>query len=547
MGYEKSGYRESDGIYDSSFPSIPTPRDIDVTTYCIFQQQYGDRVALIDAVTGAKLTYSELRSAIDSVAAGLAQSGVKQGDVVMICMPNSIHWPILLFGSLRIGAVVTTANPVGNVQEIGRQAKDSRTAYLITVPELCGKLASLNIPLVLNDMDSLGNKKQFHGAAFARFSELLKADRKKVPQVRIKEKDTATLLYSSGTTGASKGVILTHLNLVESINQRMVADPRSFQVAEEVQIYGVIIPLFHVMGMMAICMPTLRKGDQMVVFPKFDLAEMLGAVQRFRITGLALVPPILVLLSKSPLVEKYDLSSLQLIGFGAAPAGDLSGVSKRFRGVYLRQGYGMTETASSGTGVPLEDVDYANKHNSCGLLVPNMQAKVVDVLTGKPLPPGKEGELWLRGLNVMKGYLNNEKATAETLDKDGWLHTGDLAKIDERGFVYIVDRLKELIKYKGFQVAPAELESILLSHSDIMDAAVVPFPDEEAGEIPVAFVVRRPGTTLTGNSIMEFVASKVSPYKKIRRVIFVDTIPKLESGKILRKELKSKLLPSSKL
>ncbi|KAL3684290.1 hypothetical protein R1sor_002312 [Riccia sorocarpa] len=540
MAYEKSGYREYDGIYDSLFPWNPLPRHTDFTTYCLFQQQSWKNVALVDSLTGGKLTYGELKTRVLSVSSGLAERGVKKGDVVMICMPNSIHWPLLFFGTLRLGAILTTCNPQATVNEISRQAKDSGAAYLITDPELWDKLKPLNLPLVLNDIDGLGVRKPFGGSVpLARLSELLEADPARSPRVKIQESDIAILLYSSGTTGPSKGVMLTHLNCVAAINHG------SPIAAAAIPVVGVIVPLFHVMGLMAVCSSALRNGYQLVIFPKFELELMLSTIQRFRISHIGLVPPILVLLKKSPLVEKYDLSSLQYIGYGAAPAGDVTGLSKRLKNVVLRQGFGMTETGGSAINVARpEDLDFANKYNSCGHLICYTQAKVVDVLTGKPLPPNQEGELWLRGLNVMAGYWNNEKATAETIDKDGWLHTGDLAKIDENGFVYIVDRLKELIKYKGFQVAPSELERVLLYHPEIMDTAVIPYPDEEAGEIPVAFVVKRSGSNLTEADVIKFVADQVSSYKKVRKVVFISSIPKLESGKLLRRDLK-KLLTSS--
>ncbi|KAL3684289.1 hypothetical protein R1sor_002311 [Riccia sorocarpa] len=545
MGHEKSGYREYDGIYDSCSPWIPVPRNTDFTTYCLFQQQSWENAALVDSLTGGKLTFGELKTRVLSISSGLAQKGLKKGDVVMICMPNSIHWPLLFFGALHLGAILTTSNPLSTVNDISRQARDSKAAYLVTVPELWEKLKTLNLPLVLNDIDALGVRKPF-GASLplARLSELLEADPWSSPRVKIEESDTAVLLYSSGTTGPSKGVILTHLNCVAAVNQ-MDGLPRPLG---DVPIVGIIIPLFHVMGLIGVCSNALRSGAQLVIFPNFDLELMLGAIQRYRITHMGLVPPILVLLAKSLLVEKYDLSSMQLIGYGAAPAGDVTGVSKRLKNVILRQGYGMTETGASAVIVREGDYDFANKYNSCGHLCCYLQAQIVDVSTGKPLPPNQEGELWLRGLNIMAGYLNNEKATAETIDKDGWLHTGDLAKIDENGFVYIVDRLKELIKYKGFQVAPSELESVLLNHPEITDTAVIPFPDEEAGEIPVAFVVKRAGSNLTEADVMQFVADRVSPYKKVRKVVFISSIPKLESGKLLRRDLKKLLTsPTSKL
>ncbi|OAE32213.1 hypothetical protein AXG93_219s1020 [Marchantia polymorpha subsp. ruderalis] len=531
MGFEKSGYR--DGIFHSLLRPIPTPRNVDMVTYILFQQPHPQRTALVDSPTGASVSYAQLQRRVRAVASGLARKGVKQGDVVMLCMPNSIHWPVLLFASSFLGAVVTTANPVNSIPELRRQAQDCRAAFLITVPEHSAKLAPLGLPTILNDLDALGVASQVEVAGapapVARLSELLRADPDRASPPFIRESDTALLLYSSGTTGASKGVVLTHLNVVESISQRDSLDCH-LRVPDEIETHLVIIPLFHVMGLCVVLATLLRRSHKLVIVPKFDFPSMLAAVQRYKVTNMGLVPPIMVALTKSPLVSQYDLSSLKVIGYGAAPSGDVSGVAQRIKGVKLTQGYGMTETAGSGAAVSKDFVEYALERRSCGFLTANMQAKIVDVGTGEALPPNREGELWLHGLNVMRGYLNNEKATAETLDKDGWLHTGDLAKFDENGFLYIVDRLKELIKYNGFQVAPAELESVLLNHPEIVDTAVVPFPEETVGEIPVAFVVKRPGSSLTADAVMDYVAEQVSPYKKVRRVVFVDIIPKLESG-----------------
>jgi acyl-CoA synthetase (AMP-forming)/AMP-acid ligase II len=278
----------------------------------------------------------------------------------------------------------------------------------------------------------------------------------------------------------------------------------------------------------------LRCGATVVTLPRFDFEQALRVMQDYRVTVAPLVPPIILGLSKSPAVEAFDLSALRMIFSGAAPLGEgLARECAARLGCEVVQGYGMTETSpATHIATPAH-----NKPGSVGLCVPNEEVRLVSVETGEDVGPNERGELLVRGPQVMKGYLNRPDATAETIDAEGWLHTGDVAYADEDGYFYIVDRAKELIKYKAFQVAPAELEAVLLAHPSIADAAVIPSPDEEAGEVPKAFVVVREGHGLTEGEVVGFVASRVAPYKKVRRVEFVEQIPKSPSGKILRRLL----------
>jgi len=273
------------------------------------------------------------------------------------------------------------------------------------------------------------------------------------------------------------------------------------------------------------------------VLSKFDVVEMLAAVEKYRVTYLPIVPPILLALTKTDIARKYDLSSLHTVICGGAPISKESAQEfvSRFPSVSLLQGYGLTE--STGLGASTDNEEESRHYGSVGMLAPNTEAKIVDLDSGTPLPPNKNGELWLCGPIVMKGYFNNPEATTSALDKDGWLRTGDLCYIDDKGYFFVVDRLKELIKYKAYQVAPAELEALLLSHPEIADAAVIPFQDKEVGQVPMAYIVRKPGSTLSETNVTDFVAQQAAPYKKVRRVAFVREIPKTTSGKILRKDL----------
>jgi len=277
----------------------------------------------------------------------------------------------------------------------------------------------------------------------------------------------------------------------------------------------------------------------LIVLPQFDFVKMLTAIQKYQVTHVPCVPPIIIALAKQDIVLKFDLSSLRQIGSGAAPLGKeiLDTCAKRFPNVKFKQGYGLTETCGCCSTAPTDVDDMAAHFGASGILLPNVQAMVVDPATNKPMPPNKQGEFWIRGPVIMKEYFNNPKATSDCLDEDGWLHTGDLGLIDEDGYIFILDRLKELIKYNAYQVAPAELEALLLSHPAVLDCAVIPYPDEIAGEIPMAFIVRQPGKKLNEDEIMDWVAQQVAPYKKVRKVAFINAIPKSAAGKILRREL----------
>lgn len=296
------------------------------------------------------------------------------------------------------------------------------------------------------------------------------------------------------------------------------------------------LPLFHVFGFFMM-VRALAMGETLVLMQRFDFEGMLKAVEKYRITYMPVSPPLITAFTKSELVKKYDISSIRLLGSGGAPLGKevAESFKAKFPNVEIVQGYGLTE--SGGGAARMIGFDEAKRHGSVGRLAENMEAKIVDPVTVEALSPGYKGELWLRGPTIMKGYVGDDKATVETLDSEGWLKTGDLCYFDSDGYLFIVDRLKELIKYKAYQVPPAELEHILHTNPEIADAAVVPYPDEDAGQIPMAFVVRKPGSNITAAQVMDYVAKQVTPYKKIRRVSFINSIPKSPAGKILRREL----------
>jgi acyl-CoA synthetase (AMP-forming)/AMP-acid ligase II len=295
-----------------------------------------------------------------------------------------------------------------------------------------------------------------------------------------------------------------------------------------------VLPFFHIYGQTVLMAAALRQGATLVTMPRFDLEQFLQLLQDYRVTQAAVVPPIVLALAKHPMVDRFDLSALSYIGSGAAPLGAaLEEACGQRLGCLTAQGYGLTESSPVLTTNAIDEARV--RHGSVGELVPNTEAKVVDVATAAELGRNQTGELCFRGPQVMRGYRNRPDETAQLLDPDGWLHTGDIGHVDDDGYVFIVDRVKELIKYKGMQVAPAELEAVLVSHPAIADAAVIRLPDEEAGEVPKAFVVT--SAALSARDVMDYVAARVAPHKKVRAVEFVDEIPRAPSGKVLRRVL----------
>ncbi|KHN35141.1 4-coumarate--CoA ligase 2 [Glycine soja] len=344
--------------------------------------------------------------------------------------------------------------------------------------------------------------------------------------------------FSSGTTGLPKGVVLTHKSLTTSVAQQVDGEnPNLYLTTEDVLLC--VLPLFHIFSLNSVLLCALRAGSAVLLMQKFEIGTLLELIQRHRV-----VPPLVLALAKNPMVADFDLSSIRLVLSGAAPLGKelVEALRNRVPQAVLGQGYGMTEAGpvlSMCLGFAKQP--FPTKSGSCGTVVRNAELRVVDPETGRSLGYNQPGEICIRGQQIMKGYLNDEKATALTIDSEGWLHTGDVGYVDEDDEIFIVDRVKELIKYKGFQVPPAELEGLLVSHPSIADAAVVPQKDVAAGEVPVAFVVRSNGFDLTEEAVKEFIAKQVVFYKRLHKVYFVHAIPKSPSGKILRKDLRAKL------
>ena len=510
-------------IIKGPYPDVSIPKTA-LTPFILHRaRELGDKPALVDGPTGRTVTFAQMADAVSIVAHNLSERGFKKGEVFGILSPNCPEYGIAFHAIAMLGGIVTPINPLYTRYEIAHQLKDCRARFLVTVPTCLDKVSEAAQEAGVEELFVFGS------ADGATPFDTLMVDNGRAQQVEVDPDDLVALPYSSGTTGLPKGVMLTHENLVANICQMQGLD-----YFYETDTLICVLPLFHIYGLVVVLNMGLYSGSTVVMMPRFDLESFLKAVQDYNVSLAHLVPPIVLALSKHPIVDNYKLPNLKTIFSGAAPLGeDLTRACMDRLGCTVRQGYGMTETSPVTHSSPAPPRTI--KFGSVGVPAPNTECKIIDLENGEPLGPNERGEVCVRGPQVMKGYLNNPEATAQTIDNDGWLHTGDIGYADEDGHFFIVDRAKELIKYKGFQVPPAELEAVLLSHPSIADAAVIPYPDDEAGEVPKGIVVLR--EEIEPDAILKFVAELVAPHKRIRHLEFVDKIPKSPSGKILRRVL----------
>ena len=511
-------------LYTSPLPAVDIPV-APVTEFVLRRvNDHPEKPALIDGTTGRTYSFAELSDVIHRLAGGLVARGFAPGDTLALMAPNLPEYAIIFHAVAVAGGVVTTVNPTYGADEVAFQLRDAGATELVTV----GMFAEVAKEAITGT--EISEVITIDGVAGTTALDSIFGD--PIQQSPVNPVDDVVVLpYSSGTTGLPKGVMLTHHNLVANICQCDHAIV--YQPDGEVAL--AFLPFFHIYGMQVLMNGLLANGVTVVTLPRFDLDQALSLVQEHRITRFFAVPPVVLALAKHPAVDSYDLSSLVQVFSGAAPLGaEIAMEAEKRIGCEVVQGYGMTELSPVSHATP----PGMFKAGSSGVTVSNTESRIVDPDTGEDQPLGERGELWVRGPQVMKGYLNNPEATAATLDSDGWLHTGDVAIIDEDHHMTIVDRVKELIKYNGFQVPPAELEGLLITHPEVNDVAVIGIPDESAGELPKAFIVRSPGSEVTAEDLQAFVAEHVASYKHIRLVEFIDEIPKSASGKILRRLLR---------
>jgi acyl-CoA synthetase (AMP-forming)/AMP-acid ligase II len=488
----------------------------------------GVKRALVEAGTGRELTYAQLAAAVREAGAWLATRGVRPDDVLALCAPNSIEFAVTAYAALSAGATLTTVNPVATGEEIAAQLHQTGARWLVTT-------AGLFAPKLEAAAHASGIAETFvigAGAEAApgarRFDVLRSGGEAGAPPADLSPSDVAFLPSSSGTTGRPKNVVLTHRNLVASLGQM-----RLVPGVTEDDVVIAALPLFHIFGFQYTLNLALLQGATVVIVPRFELGAFLRAIQDHAVTRAEVVPPIILALTNSDLVDDHDLSSLKVLTCSAAPLrADLARACAQRIGCRVKQAYGLTE---AGGGTHVAPDDGPDRPDSIGPVFPGVEWRVIDPDTGDDLGPGEPGELLVRTPGVMRGYLGDPGATAATIDVGGWVHTGDIVTVDADGWFYVTDRIKEMIKYKGYQVAPAELEEVLLAHPAVADAAVVRSPDEAAGEVPKAFVVL--SGPATADELTTWVAERVTPYKRVRRVEFTDQIPKSPSGKILRRVL----------
>ncbi|MEP5757930.1 MAG: AMP-binding protein [Litoreibacter sp.] len=511
-------------IFTSTYEDLPL-EDISITER-VFRgvEGRGEAAVLTDGPSGRVITATGFVSMVKSLAGGLV---AKNPGTVALMAPNIPEYCVVFHGVAYAGGCVTTINPTYTEHEVRHQLIDSSATLMITVPAFLEVSQAAIVGTAVTEIVVIG---EAEGATS--LSALMGAPLD--AQIPVDwDTHTVVLPYSSGTTGLPKGVMLSHRNLVSNVDAMLTVIP-----VEPGDVTSAFLPFFHIFGMTALMNGHLGAGASLVTLPRFDMELFLQIAQDHKVKRLWTVPPVVLALAKLPVVDEYDLSSVDEILSGAAPLGAAlcRAVEDRI-GCTAIQGYGMTELSPVSHGSNKR----RTKPGAAGVSAPNTECKILDVATGEPLGVGQEGALLVRGPQVMQGYLNNESATAETIDSEGWLHTGDIGFFDEDGFLFIVDRLKELIKFKGFQVAPAEIEACLMAHDAVGDAGVIGVPDDEAGEVPLAFVVMKPGSTPDEDTLKAYLADQLASYKQVSKVIFLDAIPKSASGKILRRVLREQV------
>ncbi|KAM0939868.1 putative AMP-dependent synthetase/ligase, AMP-binding enzyme domain, ANL domain-containing protein [Dioscorea sansibarensis] len=518
------GYSPATKTFHSLRPPVPLPPvslPLSFTSYIVslLHDRFPSHPAFINASTGASLSYPDLLSQFHSLASSLhSHLGISKGNVAFILSPSCLEIPVLYLALLSLGAIVTPANPTATPSELSRLIDLAGPTYFFATSSTSSNLPHHVTPILIDS------------PLFRSFLDSGSGSPLLDP-IEIRQSDPAAILFSSGTTGRTKAAAVSHRNIIS-----MTAGMRVVRPSEK----GTTLltaPMFHSMGFFMV-MNNVTRQETVVVASTGSMSLTISLAAKYRVSQMLAPPPLVIALTQCDEAMRLELSALRRVLCGGAPLAPE--VAKRFKvlfpNVEIAQAYGSTEAGLISTMIGPEE---CCRLGSVGKLQDNSEAKIMDLATCQALSVGQQGELYVRGPAVMLGYVGDSEANTLAFDSEGWLKTGDICYFDEDGFLYIVDRLKEMIKYKAYQVAPVELEQILHALPDIVEAAVVPYPHAVAGQIPMAFVVRRPGSNINADDIIEFVAKQVAPYKKIRKIAFIDSIPKTPSGKILRRELAS--------
>ncbi|KAK1270383.1 4-coumarate--CoA ligase-like 7 [Acorus gramineus] len=529
----KSGYSYETKTFHSLRPPVPLPPlilPLSASSHAASLLRLRPppllSAAFIDSSTGLRLSFPDFLFQSQTLASSLRSDlGLSKGDVALIlaAAPSRLEIPVLRFALLSIGVVAAPVAPICTDSEIARVVRLGNPKIAFATSATAYKLpGTLITSAVLVDSDRFRTLISTRGGSSTVESE--------TTTTTTRQSDPAVILFSSGTTGRSKPTVIPHRSYI-AMNEGFFC----LRQSPSPEVVLLLAPMFHTFGFI-FCLKQVALGETTVLMERFSPRAVAAAVEEHRVTTIVAAPPVVVALARAEEGIVGGLDTLQRMIIGGAPLGRDSAeqFNRRFPHVRIELAYGSTE--AGGISRMIGDVECEN-FESVGRLSENIEAKIVDPVTGDALGVGQPGELWVRGPAVMTGYIGDAEANASTFSSDGWLKTGDLCRFDQHGFLYVVDRIKELIKYKAYQVPPVELEHLLRSIPDIIDAAVIPCPSEEVGQIPMACVVRMPGSSID--------EARVAPYKKIRRVVFVELIPKSASGKILRRELLIHALPGS--
>jgi len=525
------------------YPEIPIHKILEDTA-----ERFPNKPAFLHP---KQMTFKEFREKVDIFATVLKDLGVKKGDRIALYGWNSIQWEISFFGLEKAGGILVPMNPLFKETEVEYEANDSRAETIIVSQPQYPTVAAIKNNTKLKNIiiiESEGKKEKVEGTIG--WSDIINKTRSDPPEYEFNSKeDLAALVYTSGTTGLPKGTMLTHHNMVSNVIQ----SAQTFELSE-LDIAMTVLPLYHIYGLNVCMNQAIWLGAAQVVSPRFEIKEFCELIEKHQVTYSLCVPPIFLEVVRhleEPNVKGYDWRNLKIFNNGAAPIpmelierfDKLAKEKCNAKDVTVQHGWGLTEASPVVAVNPMS----RRKMESQGTLISDTFHKIIDLETGEEIPErGQIGELVIKGPQVMKGYWERPKETEEAFWIDPntgekWLRTGDMAYIDEEEYEHLVDRIKEMIKYKGWSIAPAELEDLLFKNPHIFDAAVIGKPSTEldVGQIPKAFIILKPESKgkISENDIMDWVAERISAYKKIREVEFVDDIPKSGSGKILRRKL----------